>query len=236
MICLAPSMVLAKPSIGIGEFRYGPDMPENVACQLAEERANEHAIKRYLGETIEATQTERCTENNCDFERNTYEEVNGYVKSVLKQDQQSIKQPGFTTCIVTLTADVEQQKNPIRLYLNRSLFDYRNNDEVKFKGVVNKAGALAIYNLNNGNYHRVYVTMIATPHKEFMIPSKNDTGRILATLPKGQDQSKEMIMFLFSQQKLDFKQTYTPMEMKSLIDSIPPMERKVVNRYVNIVK
>ena len=152
------------------------------------------------------------------------------------QDQQSIKQPGFTTCIVTLTADVEQQKNPIRLYLNRSLFDYRDNDEVKFKGVVNKAGALAIYNLNNGNYHRVYVTMIATPHKEFMIPSKNDTGRILATLPKGQDQSKEMIMFLFSQQKLDFKQTYTPMEMKSLIDSIPPMERKVVNRYVNIVK
>ena len=235
-LLLVPTIACAVPTIGTGEFRYGPDMPENVACQLAEDRAKEHAIKRYIGETIESTQSERCTNVTCDFERNTYEEVNGYVKSVLKQEQQSIKQPGFTTCIVSLVADVEKQINPIRLYLNRSMFDYRENEEIKFKGVVNKVGALAIYNLYGGNYHRVYVTDIAAPHKEFMIPSKKDTGRILATLPEGQSQSKEMLMFLFSERRLDFKTTYTPLEMKSLINSIPPTERKVVNRYVNIVR
>ncbi len=235
-ICLFPSVVAAKQSLGIGEFRYGPDMSENVACQLAEDRAKEHAIKKFVGERIEATVSERCEESGCDFERNTYEEVNGYIKSVISRDQKVIKQPGYSSCIVSLVADVERQENPVYLYLDKSIFNYRENEEVKFRGVVNRKGVFAIYNLYDGNYHRVYVTNIAAPNKEFMIPSKQDTGKILATLPKGQSQSKEMLMFLFSERWVDFKETYTPMEMNSLIYSLPSQQRRVVNRYVNIVR
>jgi len=235
-LCLLPTIAFAKQTSGVGEFRYGPDMPENIACQLAEDRAKQHAIKQFVGERIEATSFERCEESGCDFERNTYEEVNGFIKKVISRNQDFTKHPGYSTCTVSIVAEVEKQENPVYLYLDKSVFSYRENEEVKFRGVVNRKGVFAIYNLFNGSYHRVYVTNIAAPNKEFMIPSKQDTGKILATLPKGQSQSKEMLMFLFSERWIDFKETYTPMEMNSLIYSLPSQQRKVVNRYVNIVR
>lgn len=227
---------MAKQTLGIGEFRYGPDMAESVACQLAEDRAKEEAIKRFVGEKFESATMERCEEAGCDFEKNTYEEVNGFIKEIISRKQQNIKQLGYSSCVVSVVADVEKQDNPVYLYLDKSLFSYRENDEVKFRGVVNRKGVFAIYNLYEGMYRRVYVMNIATPNKEFMIPSKQDTGKILATLPKDQSQSKEMLMFLFSEKWVDFKETYSPMEMNSLIYSLPSQQRKVVNRYVNIVR
>ena len=227
---------MANQTLGIGEFRYGPDMPENVACQLAEDRAKEEAIKRFSGEKFESATMERCEEAGCDFEKNTYEEVNGFIKSIISRKQQNIKQLGYSSCVVSIVAEIEKQENPVYLYLDKSLFSYRENDEVKIRGVVNRKGVFAIYNLFDGRYHRVYVTNIATPNKEFMIPSKQDTGKILATLPKGQSQSKEMLMFLFSEKWVDFKESYSPIEMNGLIYSLPSQQRKVVNRYVNIVR
>ncbi len=68
-----------------------------------------------------------------------------------------------------------------------------------------------------------------------MIPSTN-TNKIIAVLPDGQQQSKEMIMFLFTENVVDMQTSYSQNEMQSLIYSIPFQSRKVVNRDVNIVK
>ena len=40
----------AKEVIGIGEYRYGPDTPQNLACELAEERAKENALSKFVYE------------------------------------------------------------------------------------------------------------------------------------------------------------------------------------------
>jgi hypothetical protein len=55
-------------------------------------------------------------------------------------------------------------------------------------------------------------------------------------LPVGKAQSKELVTFLFSEKDVPFKNEYTTLEMKNLIASIPPKNRKVINRYVNIVR
>ena len=62
------------------------------------------------------------------------------------------------------------------------------------------------------------------------------TRKLVAMVPDGQKQSKELVTFLFSEKDIVFKNEYSSLEMQNLIASIPPMNRKVVNRYVNIVR
>ena len=54
LLCLLmiPLFANAKETLGVGEYRYGPDTTQNFACQAAEEKAKEHAITRYVGEQI----------------------------------------------------------------------------------------------------------------------------------------------------------------------------------------
>ena len=74
---------------GIGEYRYGPDTTENLACELAEERAKEDAIIKYVGELIESQMKEECRREECVFHRDTFSEFNGYIKSISKKDIQN---------------------------------------------------------------------------------------------------------------------------------------------------
>jgi hypothetical protein len=68
-----------------------------------------------------------------------------------------------------------------------------------------------------------------------MLPS-DKTKKLVAMLPEGTTHSKELVTFLFSEKDVPFKNEYTTLEMKNLIASIPPKNRKVINRYVNIVR
>jgi hypothetical protein len=69
-----------------------------------------------------------------------------------------------------------------------------------------------------------------------VLPSANDSVKLVALVPEGKSQSKEMVMFLFTETPLEVKQSYTVVEMRNLLTSIPYQSRKVINRYVNIVK
>jgi hypothetical protein len=57
-----------------------------------------------------------------------------------------------------------------------------------------------------------------------------------AELPKGSMQSKELLMFLFVNQDVSLKDSYTEMEFKSIINQIPASNRRVITRYINILR
>jgi negative regulator of replication initiation len=69
-----------------------------------------------------------------------------------------------------------------------------------------------------------------------VLPSEQDTTKLTAVVPEGKQQSKEMVMFLFTTTAQELKSSYTVNEMRNLLSSMPYQHRKVVNRYVNIVK
>lgn len=237
LLCLLmiPLFANAKETLGVGEYRYGPDTTQNFACQAAEEKAKEHAITRYVGEQIESFAYETCQNESCDMQKNTFNEVKGEIKTIISKNVKTIENPGYTSCIVSVVADVHKIKNTINISLNEDFFNLRERDEVKFKGTSNRTGYLTVFNFYGGVYSKIYSVKIASQNNEFVIPSTH-TNKIIAVLPHGQQQSKEMIMFLFTESVVDMKTSYSQNEMQSLVYSIPYQSRKVVNRYVNIVK
>lgn len=219
---------------GIGEYRYGPDTTENLACELAEERAKEDAIIKYVGQLIESQMKEECRREECVFHRDTFSEFNGYIKNISKKDIQKQLFPGYSACIVTVEAEVGGVNNSIVFNVDGK-FDVRHEEEMTFKVVSNRVGKLAVFNYHGNRYYKIQEVKFTSRQTEIMLPS-DKTKKLVAMLPVGKAQSKELVTFLFSEKDVRFKNEYTTLEMKNLIASIPPKNRKVINRYVNIVR
>lgn len=219
---------------GIGEYRYGPDTTENLACELAEERAKEDAIIKYVGQSVEAQIKEECMREKCVFHRDTFSELNGYIKSLTKKEIEKQLFPGYSACVVTIEAEVAGINNTIIFQVDGK-FDVRHEEEMTFKLVSNRPGKIGMFNYYGNKYYKIQEAKFASQRTEIVLPY-DKTKKLVAMVPDGQKQSKELVTFLFSEKDIVFKNEYSSLEMKNLIASIPPMNRKVVNRYVNIVK
>lgn len=229
-----PTIVFSK-TIGIGEYRYGPETSKNMACELAEDRARENAIKKYVGEQIESVVSENCQSDECDFRKDTYNYFEGRIKNVSDIKQKTIEHVGYTSCIVTIVAEVEKVVNKIQIEFSEKSFILKNGEEIKFKGSANEVGQLSVFNFYDDKYHKIYTSNIATKYEEFVIPSSNK-NRIVARLNHGEQQSKELVMFLFSKKEISLKSVYSKTEMKNLISSIPFDQRKVVSQHLSITQ
>ncbi len=106
LILLLVPLIANARTIGIGEHRYGPDTPENFACQIAEENAKQHAINRFLGEKVDSMTLESCKNEECILQRDTINESRGIIKNIIDKKIQKIENTGYQSCIVTLVADV----------------------------------------------------------------------------------------------------------------------------------
>jgi hypothetical protein len=219
---------------GVGEYRYGPDTTENFACEMAEERARDDAIVQYVGQLVEAQIKESCKRDECVFQRDTYSEFNGYIKSIKNKKVKKQVFEGYSACIVTVEADVSKLNNTIRFEVSGK-FDVRHEDGVQYTVVSNRSGKVAIYNYRGTRYQKILEANIASKNRQVVLPSDN-TKRFVARVPEGKNESKELLMFIFTEGDVEFKNDYSSFEMKNMIASIPPTDRKVVNRYVNIVR
>jgi hypothetical protein len=238
LLCLAlvPGFSEAKLVLGQAEYRYGPDTAQNMACQYAEERAKENAIARFVGEEIEVLAYQSCQNENCEMQKDTYNEVRGTIQDILSLHKEVSEKPGFMSCMVTVKANVVKVETGIHISLRENFFHLKHNDIVKFQGTVNQTGYLTVFNLYNGTYTKLRSTIWVDNNKEFVLPSEQDTTKLTAVVPEGKQQSKEMVMFLFTTTAQELKSSYTVNEMRNLLSSMPYQHRKVVNRYVNIVK
>ena len=235
-LCLVPLTAQAKLVLGEGEYRYGPDTSQNLACEFALDRAKENAVAKFVGEEIEVLAYQSCQNEDCQMQRDTYNEIRGAIKSILSTSKQVLEHPGYMSCQVTVRADVVQVINTINITLKENFFHLKHRDVVKFKGTINRRGYLTVFNLYAGTYTKLRSTILVDTNTEFVLPSDSDTIKLQAVVPEGQSQSKEMVMFLFTEVPLELKSSYTAIEMRNLLSSLPYQHRKVVNRYVNIVK
>lgn len=219
---------------GTGEYRYGPDITENMACELAEERAKEDAIIKYVGESIEAQIKEVCKDEKCVFHRDTFSDFNGYIKNISNKKTQKEISFGYSSCVVTVEAEVIGFKNSITFNVEGK-FNVRHEEELTFKIVANKIGKVGMFNYHGNKYYKVQEAKFASQRTEIVLPY-DKTKKLVALVPEGQMQSKELVTFLFSEKDIMFKNEYSSLEMKNLIASIPPINRKVINRYIIIVR
>ena len=224
----------AKVTTGVGEYRYGPDTSEEDACILAEQMAKEDAISRVSGEEFGTTTFQHCQNEECETQRNVVSDKKGYIKEILDKDVRTGKSLGYNYCEASIRADVQFTENEIKFKLHNDNFQYNEGDEIVISGFVDRPGTIVIYNYIDGIYRLVYGEKFASYDKEFVLPSTDN--RIVALLPDGALNSKELIMVLFTEVNRDFKMSYNKVEMEDFLNTIPFEKKKVINNYIYIMK
>ena len=223
----------ANAITGVGEHRFGPETAENIACEFAEEKAKQDVLIKFNGEYVDAMIEENCQSENCNFNRQTFNKIEGHIKSISDVKRDIVVERGYKVCVVTINADVQKLNNDIKFIIGGS-FNLKDGADITFIGSVNKKGNVYLYNYYDGNYNRVLNTWIATPNSNFVLPS--EPYRMKAQVPNGQVQSKELLLFLFVTNDVNLKDSYTENEMKFVISQIPSNQRKVITRHINILR
>ena len=218
---------------GIGEYRFGPDTAENFACEVAEDRAKEDALIKFNGQYLDAAVEEICFSEECKFNRQTYNKIEGNIKSISDISKSIKVEHGYKICIVTVSANVEKFKNTIDFNVDGK-YDLKHGEVVEFITSSNQEGNVFVFNYYDGKYVRIIQHRIATKWQKYVLPSRPTV--LKAQVPEGQMQSKELLLFLFVTNDVSMKGSYTDDELKSVISQIPASNRKVIKRHINIMR
>jgi hypothetical protein len=229
---LIPSIAYSS-SVGFGEYKFGPETSENLACEIAEERAKQDAIIQFVGEQIEYSISQNCFNTDCDFQREVFSQFKGIITKIINHERRIIDEQHSKSCVVFIKADVEEIKNKISFRVDTKQL-FKDGESVNFSFVTNQIGKVFVFNYHNNFYHTVDTLSIDKENTEFKLPKKNQ--KMLAFLPKGEVQSKELLVFLFTPNQLNLKNKYTANEFKSMLSLINPAKKQLVFRNITIVR
>lgn len=233
-IVLAFSLSNAFAVQGVGEYFYGPDMAENIACQIAEEYARTDAIRNFLGEEFESSTNEACYNIECFTTRDSNSSVMGAIKKVNKKEIITSVEQGKKVCTVDLEADVERLENKIYFNAWTEQPIFRHGEGVNFFAVTNKVGYLHVFNYHSKKYHKILSKRITEVQTEFPILSKNQI--MIAKVPDGMKVSKEKMVFIFTELDTNTKSVYNDFEMDQFVRSLPITGKRIISRVAQIVR
>lgn len=228
---LCANFAHAERVSGTGEYSFGPDTAENVACRLAEEKAKQNAIANFVGELIEAATNENCTNEKCTTLSTLYTEVSGEIKTIYKKDKQVYPDKNRQVCEVDIEADVQKITNTMKFHVEGKN-QFKAGERFVFQAVSGVSGTVGVFNLVDKEYQMVYTDRVVDINKQIQIPSAK--YKLQAELPQGKSHSNELLVFLITDKNLTFKNKYSTMEFESLVKDIPFNSRKVINHHVSI--
>jgi hypothetical protein len=229
---LLPSISFASVK-GVGEYFYGPDTAQNLACFFAEERAKENAIQNFSGTIIESTVTELCLTNECSFIRETNNNTTGVVRGIRSKITDIRTEEGQRVCTVEIDAVVEKIQKNLILSLDHFSPVIQNNTPVRFSMIANRPGKFVLFNYYDGNYHKIYELKNDIVNESFVVPTKD---RIIAKVPDGMLTSKEKLVFIYTTLDISVKTSYNEFEMKTFLQNMPIQKSFIVNRFIQIVR
>ena len=233
-ITLAFMLSSAYAVQGTGEYFYGPDTAENIACQIAEEYAQTDAIRNFLGEEYESNTSEVCYNTECILSRDTVSTVNGTIKKVNKKQSEKIIEQGKIICRVTIDAEVEKITNNIYFNVWTDQPYFKHGEPVKYMVTANKVGTVHIFNYHGNRYYNIFQKKITQTGLELELLEKNQ--KLIAKIQEGKYVSKEKMVFVFTDLDIKPKPMYNDIEMNNFIRSIPIDRKRIISRVAQIVR
>lgn len=231
---LLPSLCYANYVNGTGEFYYGPDTDENTACEYAFNRAKQDAIQNHLGIEIESFTNENCeSEKKCSIDVDTYTQMFGTIKQIVGKRINKYEDYGRKVCEVTISAVVERIENKTNFLVEGKL-KYSQNEELDFYVTSNVVGYVSVYNYYDLSYTKLYSIHLKDINTKYKI--RKSSERIVAQLPVNSQQSKELLVFIFSEEKPQEKKKYNSFEFSTMLSSLNSSVKRIVFRYVTIGK
>lgn len=231
-LAFACSVANAATVTGEGEYRFGPETAENIACSIAEERAKENAIANFIGEVIEHQTDQICRDEKCTTYRSMFSEVTGKINEVIDKNIIVAPEQKASVCIVEIQAKVSKIENPIQLSFKGNN-EFTHGEKFTLSASINRTGKYAVVNFTGEEYKVVYHGNVTKTNTEIRVPSVH---HLQALVPAGKDQSKEILIFLFTEKNLTFQPRYSRIEFEQMVKDIPFTQRKLVNHPISIVR
>lgn len=217
--------------VGVGEYRYGPDTSESFACLVAEERAKEDLIVKTIGERIEAVTEQRCKNEDCKTELQTFRSIDGEIASIKDKKVEQSTELGARVCRVTIDGSVKENRSTVTLTILTPL-DFKHNDQFFINVVSNFGGGeLLVFNFHNDKYTKIYQGRVTGAYHDNRIPNK---GTFKAVLPLDEVQSREKLLFVHVLDIISVKSEYSIVEMRAFLSSISTQRRGISSRFITV--
>jgi hypothetical protein len=241
-------------------YNFGPEMSEAMACEKAERRAKEKALKSVVGEKISSEDNMVCSEMKddaeCKLNRSTWSTIDGLIKGTRKKISKTVPGiSGFNRCTVSLEVDVgvaEGRPDPsfdLEVKLNKRIF--RNGEHLKISLTPTKYMYINVFQFLPYQDLEKQITRI--------FPNSFDKKRLFAEKAKStvptlegsqqydlkvgfplelrgdKDLIDEYLMVLGTKKPIDFRDEYSHEEFKTRLSEIPQPNRRFVRRGYNVV-
>jgi len=243
-----------------GEFFFGPDTSEKQACEAAEHRAKQEALRLVLGERISISEQLSCKDgaagvDNTQCVYNTFRwiEIEGDIKQATRLGQQVEKQMGSSRCTVNMRIVVDVPKlqpDPsfdfqVKLNANR----LRAKEAVSFQITPSSAMHMAVFawapSHNAATVSRIFPNAFDTQSRlaarvNHPIPSEAGGTRyqFAVDLPQGsqQDFVDEYLIFVATTTPVAWLDEYEFEKFKSRLREISPPQKRLVKQSYRIIR
>mgnify|MGYP001322354381 CR=1 FL=1 len=205
---------------GKGEYFFGPEISQNKACSMAEEKAKSNAISSVFGEKFSSEENFYCFQNslelaskNCESNRVAWSYIDGKIKTLHKISKLVKKFENKDSCVVTIVADVissRKQTDPnfdFEIKLNESNFRVRENLSIR----INPTKPMYIY---------IFSWLPNTKERKIfkLYPNEYDLENLISETIKIPSKESE----LFYSFELDWNDSY-------------PLEKNIIDEWIIVV-
>ena len=243
-----------------GEIFFGPDTSEKQACEAAEQRAKQEALRLVMGERFSSSEQLSCKDGTagvdntqCVYNTFRWTEIEGDIKQATRLGQQVDKQMGSSRCTVSMriVVDVPQlQPDPsfdfqVKLNANR----LRAKETVSFQILPSSAMHMAVFawapSHNAATVSRIFPNAFDSQSRlaarvNHPIPSESGSARYQfeVDLPQGnqQDFVDEYLIFVGTTMPVAWLDEYDFEKFRSRLREITPPQKRVVKQSYRIIR
>ena len=249
----ASSLACAEFAPGTGEHLYGPDLSDNAACDLAENKAKANALASVLGEAVSNEEqlfckqsASRTADSGCEFNRVTWSLIEGDIKAIRNLKRVTDKRLGNSVCLVSLEAEIvipTKKPDPnFEVKVSTNQMVYRVNDDFALAVESTEPAYLAIFNWlpnENNQVHRI-VPQDGDGASGAGLLKKNPSGKIRldfalqatwsTAYKDNKKQYDEWLIVIASKRPYKWLASYQLDQFKEKLREIPVDERRIIKR------
>jgi|TARA_B100001964_G_scaffold101611_1_gene113571 hypothetical protein len=244
----------AKDYGGYGEYRFGPNVSESRACELAFEKAKINALSKVFGEKIHASDFLRCSESDnveCELNQYTLITSDGTINKIKKKTSGVTKQEGFSICQCQIIASIDKPKHQPdpNFHFNarsnkrffRDLEEYMIQIEPSTKMFVN-IFSWNPYASKENQVSRIFPNKYEKDNKienKRIIPGKEKGYKLKAKYPdevQGKKHIDQYLIVLATKKKITFLKDYEFKNFQAIIYEIPNNKKRKETIIYDVLK
>ena len=243
-----------------GEFFFGPETSEKQACEAAEQRAKQEALRLVMGERFSSSEQLSCKDGaagvdntQCVYNTFRWTEIEGDIKQATRLGQQVDKQMGSSRCTVNMRVVVDMPKllpDPsfdFRVKLNS--IRLRAKEAVSFQILPSATMHMAVFawapSHNPATVVRIFPNafdsqsrLAATVNHPIPTESGGSRYQFVVDFPKGnqQDFVDEYLIFVATTTPVTWLDEYDFEKFRSRLREISPPQKRVVKQSYRIIR